>query len=449
MQHQQQPADQPIDLPPDLALSPHPTMPEAFTDLVRDALLHLYDPAQLQAHPLVAVAASSLQPAGAGATSAGTPGTGGRLLRQALLDGIDALQPGPGVAATSRPWRAYRILELRYLEALDVADVIGRVALSKSQYHREHQRALHGVAATLWERWRLDGRWTAQSAGRSTRVGDDLARLEADQLRPGAAGADASQIDPAEGVESVSRVVEPLCAARGIELRLAVPEGAPPIVGDRVALRQALLTILGHAAATIEQGPLMVVASGEPGRMLFVVSGPGTLGLDAERLGMVESRPFVEALGGTASYRAAPLPEGRWSIALDFPAEEPPLLLVVDNNDDFRRLVERYLAGSAWRVVGAATVDEATSLARIRRPTAILSDVVIPGRDGWELLLELKQLDATRDIPVIICSVLDEPAVAISLGAAAYLQKPIDREQLLAVLTPFADVSGRSSVRAG
>jgi len=216
-----------------------------------------------------------------------------------------------------------------------------------------------------------------------------------------------------------------------------VPEGAPPIAGDRVALRQALLTILGHAAATIEQGPLMVVASSEPGRVTLLVSGPSAPGLDDVRLGLVESRPFVEALSGTVTYRPARAIDGRWSIALEFPAEEPPLLLVVDNNDDFRRLVERFMAGSPWAVVGAASVDEAYALARQRRPTAILSDVVIPGRDGWELLLELKQLDATRDIPVIICSVLDEPAVAIALGAAAYIQKPIDQAQLLAVLAPF------------
>jgi CheY-like chemotaxis protein len=95
------------------------------------------------------------------------------------------------------------------------------------------------------------------------------------------------------------------------------------------------------------------------------------------------------------------------------------------------------MAGQGWSVVGAASVDEAYSLACRQHPVAILLDVVIPGRDGWELLLELKQLPSTREIPVIICSALDEPAVAIALGAAAYLQKPIDQAGLLAALTPL------------
>src|SRR3954453_18575701 len=66
-------------------------VPEPFTDLVRDALLHLYDPAQLQAHPLVAVTAGS-QPITDVGASVGGSSMGGRVLRQALLDAIDALQ---------------------------------------------------------------------------------------------------------------------------------------------------------------------------------------------------------------------------------------------------------------------------------------------------------------------------------------------------------------------
>jgi CheY-like chemotaxis protein len=430
-----------------------PELPEPFTDLVRDALLHLYDPAQLQAHPLLGLAHGG---AASGFVSSG------RTLRQALLDAIEALQPERGVAATSRAWRAYRILDLRYLEALDVSDVIGRVALSKSQYHREHQRALHGVAAVLWERWGLGSRWSDLVLTRSGRLAAEaLARSEAERLRESASG----RIDLLEVLHSALRVIEPLCLARGLEVSLSVPERAPAIRGDRVALRQALLTILGHAAGELgprpHAGPLLtadaepgrrngfstatpdehvvltVSATAEVGRITLTISGPGSPGLSPARLGMTESAPFVEALGGSVSYFPATRPSGYWSIDLAFPAEEPPLLLVVDNNDDFRRLVERFLVGHPWDVVGAASVDEAYALACHQHPGAILLDVVIPGRDGWELLLELKQLPSTRDIPVIICSVLDEPAVAIALGAAAYLQKPIDQDRLLAALNPL------------
>jgi CheY-like chemotaxis protein len=67
----------------------------------------------------------------------------------------------------------------------------------------------------------------------------------------------------------------------------------------------------------------------------------------------------------------------------------------------------------------------------------ILLDAVIPGRDGWELLLELKRSRETREIPVVLCSVLDEPGLALSLGAASYLHKPIDQAQLVGALSRF------------
>jgi CheY-like chemotaxis protein len=61
----------------------------------------------------------------------------------------------------------------------------------------------------------------------------------------------------------------------------------------------------------------------------------------------------------------------------------------------------------------------------------------MPGRDGWELLLELKRDRGTREIPVVLCSVLDEPRLALSLGAAGYLHKPIDQGQLVGALSRF------------
>jgi CheY-like chemotaxis protein len=207
-------------------------------------------------------------------------------------------------------------------------------------------------------------------------------------------------------------------------------------VGSGRTLRQALLTILGHAAGEIDPGLLVVHAVVEPGRIAVTISGPDRPDLGPARLGLLESGPFVEVLDGTVMHRPSDRVDGRWSIELGFPAEEPPLLLVVNNNDDFRRPVERFMVGQGWAVLGAASVDEAYALACRYRTVAILLDVVIPGRDGWELLLELKQLPSTREIPVIVCSVLDEPAVAIALGAA-YLQKPIDQERLLAALAPL------------
>jgi CheY-like chemotaxis protein len=86
--------------------------------------------------------------------------------------------------------------------------------------------------------------------------------------------------------------------------------------------------------------------------------------------------------------------------------------------------------------------------ARELRPAAIILDIMMPDIDGWTVLAALKNEPELADIPVIIVTIVDEPRNGIALGATAYLMKPIDREQLLAILTRLrvAGASGRSSL---
>jgi CheY-like chemotaxis protein len=73
-------------------------------------------------------------------------------------------------------------------------------------------------------------------------------------------------------------------------------------------------------------------------------------------------------------------------------------------------------------------------LAGEKHPDAITLDVMMPNVDGWQVLRGLANAPATANIPVIICSVLKEPELAFSLGARAYLKKPVDRLELVATL---------------
>lgn len=396
------------------------TVPDEFAEQVRDALLKLYDPGGLHRHPLLRLVGEQ----------AGEGTAGGQWLRQALLDAIEALHPAPGVATTSRAWRTYHLLELRYLEGHDVAGVVEQIALSRSQYHREHQRALQAVAAVLWERWGLAARWPGLGAAPSGEDSEEAARREVAQLLPeGSPG----PVDAAAVLRGVCDLLGPLCAQRSIVLRLQIPEPPPLIRGERVTLRQALLAVLARALRTRANDTLEVELARQGSEVLVALRGRD--GGEPGPASIVEGRPFVEALGGTARYQSGA--EG-WTVSLAFPASDRPALLVVDNHADFIRLVRRYLASEPWQVIGATDVARAEEQAHAARPRAILLDVVMPGHDGWELLLALKRSASTREIPVIVCSVLDEPEVAISLGAAAYLHKPISQQQLLRALAPWA-----------
>ena len=88
--------------------------------------------------------------------------------------------------------------------------------------------------------------------------------------------------------------------------------------------------------------------------------------------------------------------------------------------------------------------DGPSGLEAVRRvhPAVVLLDIRLPGIDGWAVLEALKADPDTRDIPVVVVSIVDERARGVALGAAAYLVKPISRDDLRAALTTVAFLPG-------
>src|SRR5262249_28527074 len=89
---------------------------------------------------------------------------------------------------------------------------------------------------------------------------------------------------------------------------------------------------------------------------------------------------------------------------------------------------------SSYHLIHARTAGRALSLVQDTRPDAIILDVVMPTRDGWEILAALQTDGATASIPVMICSVLPDRELALSLGAAGFLAKPVTRTALTCAL---------------
>lgn len=79
---------------------------------------------------------------------------------------------------------------------------------------------------------------------------------------------------------------------------------------------------------------------------------------------------------------------------------------------------------------GTEAIEKALKL----RPFAITLDVMLPVKDGWQVLQELKSHPETSDIPVIIVSIVDDYQLGFSLGTAGHLVKPIDKNQLIELL---------------
>ncbi len=143
------------------------------------------------------------------------------------------------------------------------------------------------------------------------------------------------------------------------------------------------------------------------------------------------AQALVEAQGG---YLEVYDSEGKWRARVSLPTSGRATILVIDDNADIVALFQRYLGGHEVSVVGATDGEEALRLAVELQPQAITLDVMMPNQDGWEILHRLKSSPDTQHIPVIVCSVLDEPQLALAMDASDTITKPVSQVGLLAVL---------------
>jgi CheY-like chemotaxis protein len=109
----------------------------------------------------------------------------------------------------------------------------------------------------------------------------------------------------------------------------------------------------------------------------------------------------------------------------------------VDDDPATRELLTRFLERDGFEVVAALDGREGLDMARAIRPRVMLLDVTMPQMDGGSVLRALRGDPDLGDTPVIMVTVLDEQNLAFSLGATDYLQKPIDWDELHAVMERF------------
>ena len=88
-------------------------------------------------------------------------------------------------------------------------------------------------------------------------------------------------------------------------------------------------------------------------------------------------------------------------------------------------------------MIATVSGEEGIELARKVQPLVITLDVLLPDRDGWSVLHELKTDPELSSIPVLMLTIIDNEAMAMSLGASEYLVKPVDRERLAVLIEKY------------
>ncbi|MGH2459112.1 MAG: response regulator, partial [Chloroflexota bacterium] len=325
------------------------------------------------------------------------------------------------------------------------------LGISIRQASRVHLDALGALARVLFpDRFRpapSDGAAkeslpSASPHPAATRMNQSL-EAELASVGPGAAEIG---VDLGEVTIGVRETFGRFAAAHGVTVELDLPGSLPPVRVNRVALRQIQLNLLIYLVDLVrrrsDRSRIVVSIRGElaNGGVALTAWWDGEVlevgdrsPCDSSGRALLDAASYLTRLQGA---RIEEVGDGRagLGIALWLPISDVRAILVVDDNPDVGKLFARMLAKHAYHVVQARSAGRALSVARESPPEAILLDVVMPSRDGWELLATLKGDPKLAEIPVIVCSVLPDRELALSLGAADFLPKPVTRSTLLRAL---------------
>jgi CheY-like chemotaxis protein len=403
----------------------------------RDALIHLNDPPALRKHPLAAIVAEPSR------------GPSADALRVQLVATLDQLKPPTEAPARGVAWRRYRYLVLRYLEGASHEEIARELAVSTRQARRDHLGALETFASILWESYQSALTATARAASPE----DDESPTESippqeDVLASEMARTDfeseGEEVDLAEVIRGTAAIAEQVVKPLGCHIDASCPTILPSTRINRTILRQIILALMTYAAESEPGGTVTLTASssGDAVQLAIATRKPrheSRAGRSPNAPIKEETRAFLASglqlaqLNGV-HVRATQPPGETVGFHVEVPIARPRTLLVIDDNPDVARLFERYLGGTDFRIGHAKTWQRALPLVEETRPDAIILDVMIPSLDGWDILRTLKDGPATKDIPVIICSILPERTVAAALGADGFLAKPVTRASLLTAL---------------
>ena len=400
---------------------PSPTF-DVFVQWLRQALDNLYDTHAIQRSPLANLFGQEQM----------THLMKGQNLRKVLLQCIQSL--GETKLPNSSPdWQAYRILELRYLDGLPGDEIAIELSISKSQFFRDQAQAVNLLADIVWDRYQALSNTRADQTPLTEK---NLARAEAKRLSDQSTR---EVVDLNQLIEDLRSTLEML-GPPGF-LKAGVRQGQNVLLpsANRVMLRQAVLILCGWVANRYPRGQLTLETfrrSASIG-LALQVSGAANSVPAADDRSIDIAGELLASVGGKLNIAEQP---GAWQASLEWSNAEP-VVLVVDDDADILALFRRYLTGYPWQVLAPPTGGEAPKLIETIRPAVVMLDVMMPQVDGWELLAAIKSNPATRDIPVIVCSVLKSPALALKLGAAAYLPKPVSQQALIEALARWSQAS--------
>ena len=302
----------------------------------------------------------------------------------------------------------------------------------------------------------------------------DLSKIEAGKME-----LRLHKVSVAEVIDQVAGTVVPLAAEKKIKIEFDATRSGH-VIADEGKLKQMVLNLVSNAIKfTAEGGTVTIKAAQVVDRLEIVVSDNG-IGIAAEDLqrmfkefqqvdsgisrrqqgtglGLALTRSFAILHGGDVRVESTLGKGSRFTI--DIPVEAPrpqqasaipttspevangsalrPLVIIVEDDPVAAELLVRQIGRAGFRTKVATTGAEAVRMAKQHKPVAITLDIMLPDIDGWEVMTRLKGDQATSEIPVVVVSAVDNPALGTAMGAIDYFVKPVEAKQLVDRLSNF------------
>lgn len=294
----------------------------------------------------------------------------------------------------------------------------------------------------------------------------DLSKIEAGKME-----LNIEEIQLKDVLESVISTARGLIKEKPIKLLTEIPESVPIVNADRTRVRQILLNLLQNAAKFTDEGTISVIIQPIPEKNVVKIgvtdTGIGIAEEDQEKLferfsqvdssltrkvggsglGLSITKLLVEMQGGiidldshvgkgshfwfTIPIAQVEIPEKTSDEGQEEIMPDAKIIVSIDDDNQVIDLYKRYLRSHGYQVI--AITEPQNVLPRLKeiKPYAITLDIMMPHKDGWQVIQEIKKNPNTADIPVIICSIVEERDRAYQLGAVDYLVKPILEDELV------------------
>ena len=284
--------------------------------------------------------------------------------------------------------------------------------------------------------------------------------------------------------------VEPMLIGKDVKLVQEIEPDLPQLNTDTLKIKQILLNLLSNAAKFTEEGAITVIAKKQNDMISISVKDDG-IGIEAKNLdrvfeefqqidssnsrkykgtglGLAIAKNYARLLGGDLSVHSeigkgstftlvippvipdeklpkpteeittpqnAVVPQVSQTVSEQSPASSTGVLvLCIDDDAEVIDLLRRYLVPEGYSVRGVSSGEEGIRLAEELQPAVITLDIMMPEKDGWQVLRELKNNPATSNIPVIIHSVVENRPLALSLGALDVVTKPSEPKKILSIV---------------